>query len=326
MKLHESLYRTIAFFDLFEHPLTDKEIQRFLYGYQKPVHIKEIQGTLESLPGIIRIKDYFMLEGREHLVSVRSQRRFISEKYWQRVRFYGRMMMKIPFIRMIGVCNNLAYDNASHESDIDLFVVVEPGRLWTARLLLTGLLHFFGVRRHGSKVAGRFCLSFFADTNALDLSSLQIAPHDPYLAYWTVLLSPFFGQKTYRSFQKSNESWLKPYGLRFSEFSERHFFPSDRSRLRDFLERLLGGRFGISVEKSIRKRLLPRALKKAQRAPQNAHLIIQDDMLKFHNHDRRKEYLNRWEAQTAKLMRLWREHVTQEALPSASSDACAGAA
>jgi len=68
-----------------------------------------------------------VLKGRITLPEARKTHKFIAEKLWNRVKFYSNSMQKMPFIRMIAVCNNLAYDNANEKSDIDLFIVVKDG-------------------------------------------------------------------------------------------------------------------------------------------------------------------------------------------------------
>jgi hypothetical protein len=76
------------------------------------------------------------------------------------------------------------------DSDIDLFVVTSPRRLWTVRILMTLVFQLLGVRRYGKKIAGRLCLSFFSTTDGLDMSEIALDGGDPYLATWVKYLSP----------------------------------------------------------------------------------------------------------------------------------------
>ena len=113
----------------------------------------------------------------------------IEKKLWKRVRFFSKFFKMIPFLKMAAVCNNLAFGKVSENSDIDLFIVAKTGRLFTVRTFVTFWFSVFGVRRHANKVAGRFCLSFFIDEEAMDLSPLAI-PKDFYLAYWVGTIVP----------------------------------------------------------------------------------------------------------------------------------------
>jgi hypothetical protein len=301
MEISESLIRTIAFFDLFDFPLTAEEIQQNLYGTSRPTHIKEIKGVLGQLKeagAVEEIRDYFVLKGRGSIIETRKSHKFIAEKFWGRVRLYGNYMRAVPFIRMIAVCNNLAYDNPSETSDIDLLVVVEPGRMWTARLILTLILQFFGVRRHGDHITGRFCLSFFLSTRAMNLESMALKPEDPYLAYWLKTLAPIDGLATYQEMLKLNAPWvLKNYGLKLTE-NKLNMFAEPERKLKKFLEWLLNGWLGDALENLLKRTFKKRTEGKAALLGTEANVVVTDDMLKFHNHDRRGEYAEKWNAKS----------------------------
>ncbi len=298
MNLQKSILQTIAFFDIFNFPLTAEEIQENLYHYNKPVHIKEIKGTLgemEEEEKIEKLHDYYILKERGKLVDVRKSRRFLAEKLWNRTRQYCQYIVHVPFVKMIAVCNNLAYDNPSEVSDIDLFIVIEKGRMWTARLIVSLILQFYGVRRHGNKIIGRFCLSFFATPEVMDMEKLEQKPSDPYLAYWTKLLMPIYGKKTYTQFMEMNEGWLKKkYGLSFEDIKEKKLSFRGKSWIKKFWEWLFKGKRGDLIEKIIKNILEKRSQRKAKELGPEANIVISDNMLKFHNNDRRKEYLEKW--------------------------------
>ena len=295
MNLTESIRQTIAFFDLFDFPLTANEVHQHLYHYKKPVHITEIKGLLDELPDIEKIHNYYMIKGRGHLIDVRKGHKFIAEKWWGRVRQYGQYLVKVPFVKMIAICNNLAYDNASETSDIDLFIVIKKGRLWTARLIITLILQFYGVRRHGNKVTGRFCLSFFITPNKLNIQPLLKSHEDPYLAYWTKLIMPIYGKETYEKYKKKNKDWLADeYGLRFNELNNKAFPFTEKNKHKNFWEWLLNGFIGNQLENIIRFFFKRRTLKKKVQLGLKASVVVSDEMLKFHNHDRRQEYFDEW--------------------------------
>ncbi|MBI2634689.1 hypothetical protein HYW82_03420 [Candidatus Peregrinibacteria bacterium] len=133
----------------------------------------------------------------------------LEKKLWKRVWRYCRFLRFVPFLRMVAVCNNLAFGRVRAASDIDLFIVAREGHLFTVRIFVTAILHIFGVRRHGEKIAGRFCLSFFVDDSALDLSTIAIEK-DIYLAYWVKNLVPIIDDGVYGEFLRKNE-WVDGY-------------------------------------------------------------------------------------------------------------------
>ena len=296
-ELVRAALNTVRFFDLFDFPLTAGEVKEYLYKYGKPLHIKELQATLKHMAEtgqLTEIKGYFVLPGREPIVETRKARKFIAEKFWNRTKLYGTYMRSVPFTKMIAVCNNLAYDNPSEQSDIDLFIVVEPGRMWLARFLITLILHFYGVRRHGGKIAGRFCLSFFVTSDKTHMSGFELPGEDPYLAYWAKNLRPIFGEKEYAAFRERNRDWLAGYGLTFDESYKKHMYHYEEGPLKKFSEWLLGGFLGDQLEKLLKATLKKKTLRSMKKLGVNANVIVTDEVLKFHNYDRRQEFLEKW--------------------------------
>lgn len=295
--LVNAIIKTIRFYDLFDFPLIVEDIQENLYKYPHPLHVAELRGTLDLMveEGIlVNLKEFYVLPGREKIIEIRKTRKFIAEKFWNRVKLYGQYMRAVPFVKMIAVCNNLAYDNPSDQSDIDLFIVVKPGRMWLARLAITMILQFYGVRRHGHHVAGRFCLSFFVTENKLDMSELELKPEDPYLAYWVKNLTPVYGEEMYEQFKQKNEVWLGGYGLKFNDDRKRHMYLYRERKTKRFAEWLSNGYLGNFCEWVLKKTFKRKTLKNKERLGPHSNVVVTDDMLKFHNHDKRKEYYELW--------------------------------
>ncbi len=296
-ELVESILKTIRFYDLFDFPLMADEIRDHLYRYTYPLHIKELKLTLVHLVEsgqLLLLRDYYTLPGRESIVETRKTRRFIAEKFWTRTRLYGQYMRAVPFVKMIAVCNNLAYDNPNEQSDIDLFIVIKSGRMWIARLIITLVLQFYGVRRHGDKVVGRFCLSFFVTDKKLNMEELELKPEDPYLAYWTKNLSPIYGEDTFKYFKELNEQWLLTYGLKFSNHQLRNMYYHKERKTKRFAEWLLGGKLGDFIEWILKKTYKRKTMSGLRKLGDKANVLVSDDILKFHNIDRRRDYYQSW--------------------------------
>lgn len=221
-----------------------------------------------------------------------------EEILWERVRTYLPFLQMVPFLKMLSVCNNLAFSTVNEKSDIDVFIVAKRGRLFVVRSIVTFLLHVLGVRRHDDKVAGRFCLSFFVDEEAMDLSAIALED-DVYLAYWLRSMLPIIeNERGFASRFMSANLWAKAYfedsesfALSRDKFLGRNFFYGFVRRLSEFS---LSGRFGNFVERKLKKWQLKRALAKAASASSEASLIISEHILKFHNVDRRRKYRRVW--------------------------------
>jgi hypothetical protein len=128
------------------------------------------------------------------------------------------------------------------------------------------------------------------------MKTLLQKPEDPYLAYWTKWLAPVYGEESYRKFADENRGWLKQsYGLNFTEENLKRITFRGKSGTKKFFEWLWGGKLGNWTENLIKKIWKPRTSKHAAALGPEASVVVNDDTLKFHNRDRRKEYLERWQ-------------------------------
>jgi hypothetical protein len=220
----------------------------------------------------------------------------IEKKLWDKSRKYVKILQIVPFVRMICVCNNLAFGLADEKSDIDLFVIAKTKRLFIVRTFITLILFFLGVRRRGNKIQSRFCLSFFVDDSALDLSKIAIA-NDIYLAYWIKSQVPFINDGVSLQFLKENE-WAKKYFENENDFFIRSHEIMPIYRRYDFwryvFEFLFSGFFGNLIESVLRKWQVKRALVKAKNVKDSSGIVVSEHMLKFHNIDGREYFRNLW--------------------------------
>jgi hypothetical protein len=215
----------------------------------------------------------------------------LEKQMWLKVEKYLHFLNFVPFLRMVAVCNNLAFSNLNKGSDIDLFIVAKRGRLFIVRTFVTVILHLLGVRRHGKKVAGRFCLSFFVDDSFLNLSSIAIED-DVYLRVWIKTLVPVIDDGVYQEFMQVN-AWVDD-DFESSLAIARPRFSFPRSEIKNSLQVLLGGQIADSCEGVLSNWQLGRARKKALTLKDSSNLLMTEHILKFHNYDRRREYRSLW--------------------------------
>lgn len=205
--LKRAIITTLSFFDITKYPLKQNELEKFLHRttasrLDLSIMLKRLQGK-----GLIAQKDNFwFLAGRQKNVAIRKKRNTYSQKKLDFAVKYIKYLKIIPFIKSVSICNTLAYNNAKKGSDIDLFIITNPKRLWIARGLSLFLFNILGLRDKNNK--NRFCFSFFTTTDNLNLKSIYLEPFDPYLPYWIATLKPVFGNKYFMKFVRQN-LWYK---------------------------------------------------------------------------------------------------------------------
>jgi hypothetical protein len=293
----QAVLSTLAFFDLFDYPLTQQETLDYLFQIQPDEH--HVALTLKESQRIQKRGHLYQLSDKPDQSALRHERTIISEQLWKKIAKYRWVFGLIPYVEFVGVCNNLAYNNASKSSDIDLFIVTKPGRMFISRLLLTGLTQFLGIRRHGSKVAERFCLSFFVTSDRLNLEDIQKAPLDIYLAYWLKTLQPIYGDlEIYKNLIKTN-SWTQNIFAQplTPQLSKHGNAPKWAEKMKSRLEKQFNKPWGQKFEAKLTQWQLKRARLKRQKlglSPDDTSVVLTRKMLKFHNEDQRESIYKAW--------------------------------
>ncbi len=140
LSIEQAVLETLAYSDIFDYPLTAEELQRYL---GLPITLSELNVALDHHHDGIDTQDgYYFLAGRKSVVILRQRRTALSNSLFTRALRYGRLLGRLPFIRMVALTGSLALLNCDETADLDYMLVATPGRVWTARgfALLVGRL------------------------------------------------------------------------------------------------------------------------------------------------------------------------------------------
>ena len=311
--MSNSVLKTLAYFDIFNTPLTKEEIFRWNWEETAPDYLSFIK-NLNSLTDkkIIESKDgYYFLPGREDSVYLRQKTVPIIDKKMRTAVKGIKKIRWVPFIEAVFVCNTVAGAGVKPDSDIDVFIISQKGRLWISRLLATLTLGIFRLRRNKTKIADRICLSFYATDDALDLSKIKIEGEDIYLIFWLDNLIPVYDPKNIQAKIKQANLWIKKY----IPNSNTDYETLDRWKVKDsgfskyvklFFEKSWTGKYGDLVEaqaKGIQITKMKLNFDSAQNKG-GTGVVISDSMLKFHENDRRNLYKEKWETKCTKINSL----------------------
>ncbi len=288
---YNAIVATLCFFDLFDQPLTKAQIEQYLLG--KRLSADSIDQVLRENSEIGQKESYYFLTGREQLVVLRQKRETDRLKRLAQCKHIIPWLRHLPFVKGVFICNNLAFDVATPEGDIDLFIVTEETHLLLGRLLTTMLFQVLGIRRHGRKIRDRFCLSFYCTETSLEFEKIALSPQDIYLAYWARTLIPLYDKGIREHIDTQNRSWLGAYFPDMQRL-QRKKIESNPSKIRKMLEYFFLSPVGKPLERLIDRLQMKRLLAKYDRLPDKSGTVISENMLKFHNEDRREYYQREW--------------------------------
>ncbi len=246
--LFNSILSTLAYSDLFDYPLTEDELYRYL---DMKCTKDELRDCLAQGLGVDARDGYIFLQGREEIVEIRRKRGVGSQKAFDRAMFYGRIIGSLPFIRMTAITGSLAMLNLSKNADMDFMLVARRGRVWTARafvLLFGRVAHLFG---------DVICPNVIVSETALEWNARNM-----YTAREFAQMIPVSGADIYGHLMAANpwaQDFLPNSGVDGQSLKMQKTFPA----IQKILELLLGGRLGDLFEAWEMERKIARFQKQA---------------------------------------------------------------
>ncbi len=325
----------IAFFDLFDYPLTEFELWQFVGIECGLLDVKKVlDESLSNGNECLGVSNgFYFLRGRKEIIKTKMARYNYADKKFKKAILVSRFFKIIPWIKMIAVGNLIGSHNLKRESDIDLFIIAGRNRVWLTRFFCAGFAQLFGLRPTKKNKQDKICLSFFVSEDAMDLRELMLSGRsseslsgdsdeaegaqdfkdircpighrvscvsDIYFIYWLSGLVPIYNKNNiYSNFIKAN-SWMKNYlpNWQASQASFRRDSGKGFPKFyEDVVDLLIGG-----MEKTIQKiqlKKLPEKLK--SRMNKDTRVVVNDDVLKLYAKDRREEYRKMWKEKLAEI-------------------------
>lgn len=275
-QLGEEIIKILAFFDLFERPLTVFEVWENL---DKKVSISEVEITLNSWSEIISQKNgFYFLSGREEIITTRQKRYNYTNRKLKIARRFARFFSFFPFVRAVMMSNSIGAHNLRDESDIDLFIITAPGRIWLARFFCAGLTKLLNRRPTSSNKRDKICLSFYVSVVHLNLDDLRLPGGDPYFHYWLRSLVLLYNKK------RTHEQFLAANNLQVGETDARQ---EPKNIFGDYLEQMA---------KNWQLKIMPTVLR--EQMNRSTGVVVSDAVLKLYAVDRRAEFLKKFNYKT----------------------------
>ncbi len=228
-----ALLRTLAYFDLFDHPLRLDELLRFRDG--GPDETGSLLAALCDLEqrGLVVSEDGFW--GLRNTFATTRERADDEARAKARLPKALSMSSRIaafPFVRAVFISGSMSKGRLAPDGDIDFFVITAPGRLWIARTLLILYKKIFLLNSRRD-----FCVNYFLDTE-----HLAVEDRNRFTATELVTLIPTYGNGATETFFQRNQWAFEHYpGVPPPQSLELQL---KRAGTKSTLERLLSGNVG----------------------------------------------------------------------------------
>jgi len=288
-QIEKDIYRTIAYFAYFGYPLTSFEVWKWLLDPSAPHALNKVMHTLRKstfLDNQIQEQDgFYGLFSDSHgaigeQVATRHERFLNANEKYKKLRLLLPYLVLIPFIEGIAICNSLVHHHTRAGSDIDLFIIAKPGRIWTTRFL--SVLPLLLLRqRPGERSKNPIDISFFITSDHLQMDQFRLEDGDPYMSHWVRSLVPLYERKdVFTRLERANHSSREQFPN--AETVKRA--PAFRAR-RGLRFPNLGSPEWLF--RFLQQSKFPRDIREV--ANKDNRVVVNDHVLKFHKNDRREE-------------------------------------
>jgi len=261
--IKKNILATLAYFDVFNYPLTASEVFLFLANRYDHATFYDALNSLSAGRFIYQFGDFYTLKNDAGLAERRTKGNRKAAELIKVAEGVGKLLVRFPYVRGIGISGSLSKNFADEQSDIDLFIITAPNRLWIARTLL----HLFKKLTFLVNKQHFFCMNYFIDEQGLEIIEKNI-----YTATEIATLIPLEGDAAFEKFFLAN-AWNRVYlpnnVMRVSSAN-----PLAQTFLKTVTETLFNNWFGDAIDGLFRRMTASRWRKKTLQKRVNSHGVI----------------------------------------------------
>lgn len=240
LDLKKNILATLAYFDMFDYPLTYNEIFLFLERKCGEADLKKTINYLVACKLVFQFDQFYALKNDPFMIVRRKKGNKKALELLEKAKEVGELLIKFPYVRGIGISGSLSKNFADENSDIDLFIITKKNRLWIARTLM----HIFKKLTFLVNKQHHYCMNYYIDEEQLEIIEKNI-----YTAIEVATLIPLQGDQVFANFYSAN-AWTARYLpnklMRISSAKS-----LDHSFLKRFGEHLFNNTFGNWIEKQL---------------------------------------------------------------------------
>ncbi len=232
------ILKTMLYYDIFDYPLTEDEILR---SNSRPIDeyesLNEELEYLVSAEMLFKIQGFYLLHPKTELVERRLRGNHLAEKKMKLAIRIGRWIGSFPFVTAVMLSGSLSKGYMDQQSDIDYFIITQPGRLWLARTLLVLFKRLFLLNSHKY-----FCVNYFLDSHHLEIEDKNI-----FTATEIVTLIPAYNPDLYFKFIQNNQ-WVREFYPNFPPRTASSNLNGSKVLVKKVLQFVLDNRIGDRLD------------------------------------------------------------------------------
>jgi predicted nucleotidyltransferase len=228
----QNILKTLAYFHLFQYPLTRQDIYLFHSEQVSQMDIDIALGILVHDRSVFRLDEFYSLQDDHAWAERRRKGNLLAARQFKTARRVAKLLSRFPYVKGVALSGSLSKNFATEKTDIDFFIVTAANRLWIARscMHLYKKLTFLTGRQHW------FCMNYYVDEQEPEIKEQNI-----FTAMEIVTLLRMQGKSSLDNFMARN-AWVSAY------------FPV-HERLADEVPEIKSGHFRNLFEKIFNSRV-----------------------------------------------------------------------
>jgi hypothetical protein len=255
MHFRSSILKVIAYFDMFNHPVSLEDILYFLDTEAEEYSIQIELDTLIEEGYLFRTGPFYSLKNDPAIADKRANSHRRADALLPIAERGARLLYQFPFVRGVFISGSLSKHCAEEKDDIDYFIVTSANRLWIARTFM----HLFKKLTYLRGHQHRFCMNYYVDEEALEIREKNI-----FTATELITLIAASGNGGVINLFKANE-WTTRFYPQYRRRNRESPATPRSSLLKVIFERLLDNRIGDRLDDYFRKLTAGRWKKKEDR-------------------------------------------------------------
>lgn len=252
------ILKVLAYFDIFQYPLSQNEIKQFLGNTSPEGGLDKVLQQMLTSQTIFFHNGFYSLHNNPLLSHKRVEGNQRAEKLLTKADKIGRFLFLFPFVRAIGISGSLSKNFADENADIDFFIITKANRLWIARTIM----HLFKKLTFITGHQHFFCMNYYIDEEALLIEDQNI-----FTAIEVTTLVPVCGRETLDDFFTVNN-----WSCHFFPPGKKKYLQNDkpvRPFIKRFSEWILDHKLGDHLDKWLLKITTQRWQKKSLKDKRN---------------------------------------------------------
>jgi len=254
----ENILKTLAYFDIFQYPLTKEELFYFHGEQTERAALNEIIQSLLIDKQVFKLDEFYSLHNNIALAERRRIGNNNAAAEMKNAFKAAKILSRFPYVQGLAISGSLSKNYADEHTDVDFFIITRANRLWIARTLM----HLFYKLAYFSGKQRWFCMNYYVDEAGLEISEKNI-----FTAMEIVTLIPMQGMSTLNDFISSNQ-WTKTY-FPLTGFTTSNAPEIKKGWFRNLAEKIFNTGFGNSVDNWLMKITSKRWQKKALKNKKN---------------------------------------------------------